>query len=52
MDFIIREATPDDAAQLIGRLHRLAEEPGINITLGPGEFDMTVEQEREWLKEN
>ena len=51
MDYTIRKATPDDAGQLITRLQHLLEEPGINFLLGPGEFNVTVEQERAWLQE-
>jgi len=52
MDFTIRQAVPDDAEALIVRLQGLIEEPGINFLLGPGEFSVTVEQERGWLQQH
>lgn len=45
----IRKATPDDAAALIALVQTLAEEPGRNITLSPGEFQYTEEEERQIL---
>lgn len=50
MEVSIREARPDDAEQLIAFVQRLAEEPGVNTSLGPGEFTFTVEEEREYLE--
>jgi RimJ/RimL family protein N-acetyltransferase len=50
-DVTIREATPDDAPALIEQVRRLAEEPNIDIPLGPGEFTLTEEQERQVLAE-
>jgi RimJ/RimL family protein N-acetyltransferase len=47
----IREATPDDARALIEQVRQLAEEPNIDIPLGPGEFTLTEEQERQVLAE-
>jgi RimJ/RimL family protein N-acetyltransferase len=49
MDFIIREARPDDAEQMIAFVKRIADEPGISIVLQDGEFTMTVEQERQFI---
>jgi RimJ/RimL family protein N-acetyltransferase len=49
MEITIREAHPDDAAQLVPFVRRLTEEPGIYILMGPGEFTLTVEQERQVL---
>lgn len=49
MDYIVREAQPADAEQLISHVNRLAEEPGISIALSPGEFNLTVEQERQFI---
>jgi RimJ/RimL family protein N-acetyltransferase len=49
--FHIREATPDDAEAIIGHVHRIASEPGIRIPMGPGEFKVTVEEERRILAE-
>ena len=44
-DVTIRQARPADAERLIAYVQTLAEEPGINIVIGPGEFDLTVGQE-------
>ena len=49
--FYIREATPDDAEAIIGHVHRIAGEPGIRIPMKPGEFKITVEEERRILAE-
>ena len=49
MQITIREAQPSDAEQLIAYVQRLSEEPDINIPLAPGEFNLTVEQERDFL---
>jgi GNAT superfamily N-acetyltransferase len=47
---IIREATPDDAEQMIAHVQRLASEPESNIPLMPGEFQVTVDEERNLLE--
>ncbi len=47
----IRQATPDDAPALLEQVRRLAEEPDLDIALGPGEFALTEEQERQVLAE-
>jgi RimJ/RimL family protein N-acetyltransferase len=47
---IIREARPDDAAQMIAHMQTLAEEPDRMIVTGPGEFNLTVEEERAILE--
>lgn len=49
MKTIVREAQPSDAEQLIGFVQRLTEEPGVNIVLAPGEFALTVEEERKFV---
>jgi len=49
MDFTIREGQPDDAEKIIAYVNRLAAEPGISIGLSPGEFKLTVEQERQFI---
>ena len=49
MEITIREAIPDDAEQLVPFVQRLAEEPGLYIIMGPGEFTLTVEEERQVL---
>lgn len=45
----IRAARPDDAEQIIAHVQRLAEEPGNNLPMAPGEFQVTVEEERQLL---
>jgi RimJ/RimL family protein N-acetyltransferase len=42
---------PEDAAAAIEHVQRLAEEPGANILLMPGEFDMTVQQEEAFIED-
>jgi RimJ/RimL family protein N-acetyltransferase len=49
MKITIREAIPDDAERLVAFVRRLSEEPGLYIVMGPGEFTLTVEQERQVL---
>ena len=51
MDIRIREARPDDAEQVIALVRSLAEEPDRNIITGPGEFSLTVDEERRFLAE-
>ncbi len=51
MQVAIREARPDDAEQLLAHVQRLIEEPNIDIPLAPGEFNLTVEEERKILEE-
>ncbi|GAB4422638.1 MAG: GNAT family N-acetyltransferase [Anaerolineae bacterium] len=46
---LIREARPEDAEQLLANLRRLIAEPDINIPLAPGEFNLTLEEERQVL---
>jgi RimJ/RimL family protein N-acetyltransferase len=47
----IREAVPGDAEELVAYIHRLDSEPDSMIPRGPGEFLVTVEQERALLTE-
>jgi len=49
MKVTIREAEPSDAEQLIAHVQRLANETDINVPLAPGEFNLTVDEEREIL---
>lgn len=49
VEVIVREAEPADAAQLIAYVQRIIEEPGINVELSPGEFNLTVAEEQEIL---
>ncbi len=46
---VIREARPDDGAQLVAYVQRLAAEPNIYIAMAAGEFTVTPEQEAEFL---
>lgn len=52
MSAIIREGRSEDAEQIIAYLQELAEEPDIDIAVAPGEFNMTVEEERKFIKEH
>ncbi len=45
----IREATPADAEQIIALVQSITNEPDCTIPWSPGEFQITVEQERELL---
>ena len=49
MEFTIRQAQPNDAEQLLEHIQLLLNEPGIPIPLQPGEFTLSVEQERQIL---
>ena len=51
MDVHVREAQAADAARLVAYVHRLSEEPGINLALSPGEFTLTPEEEARILRE-
>ncbi len=46
---VLREAEPRDAEKMLAYIEQIASESD-NITRGPGEFTMTVEQEREFLQ--
>jgi len=46
---LIRPAIAEDASKIIKYINHIAGESD-NITFGPGEFDKTVEDEREFLK--
>jgi len=52
MPIIIREAKLDDAEQLIAHVTAIANEPGSQILLWPGELQLTVEDERKWISAN
>jgi ribosomal protein S18 acetylase RimI-like enzyme len=51
MDVILRQALPEDAEQTIAHVRRLSSEPGVSIIIGPGEFDTTVAQQRQFLRD-
>jgi RimJ/RimL family protein N-acetyltransferase len=46
---LLREAEVADSGQLISRVHRIAGESR-NISLEPGEFPLTLEQERAFIR--
>jgi RimJ/RimL family protein N-acetyltransferase len=52
MAVTIRNARLEDAEQLIAHVTAIADEPGSEIALWPGEFKLTAEDERKWLKTN
>ncbi|MDJ0521860.1 MAG: GNAT family N-acetyltransferase [Planctomycetota bacterium] len=47
----IREARPGDAEPMLALVHALAAETDVDVPLEPGEFTITVEQERSLLRE-
>ena len=50
MSITIREANPEDAANMIAYVNALLEEPESFLELSKGEFTMTVEEERRFLE--
>lgn len=48
-DVVIREARPEDAEEIIAYMQMLSAEPNNNILYEAGEFNVTVEEERELL---
>ena len=48
-EILIRPATPDDAEPLIAHVHAMIVEAADCLPMRPGEFQMTVEAEREFL---
>ena len=50
MDLEIREAQPADAQSLLAYMQELIREPGLDIPLAPDEFQMTVQEEEEFLR--
>lgn len=51
MTLIIREARTEDASQLIAYMVALSEEPEIDLPLGRGEFDLTIDEERQVIED-
>jgi len=52
-DYYIREATPDDAEQIIAHMKTIADEPNNGITYSSAdEFTTTLEEEREILRQH
>jgi RimJ/RimL family protein N-acetyltransferase len=49
---MIREARPEDAESIIAYLQDLAEEPGIDLLLAPGEFDFSVDDEQKFIRDH
>jgi RimJ/RimL family protein N-acetyltransferase len=49
MTVTIREAEPKDAAKLIAYVQEIAAEPGLHIVMQAGEFNLTVEQEEQFV---
>lgn len=49
MNFIIREATVNDAKRIIDYVNQVSKETD-NLTFGDGEFNMSIEAEVEYLK--
>jgi len=49
MSLVMRPAQLSDAAELLGYIQELAAEPDIDILLEPGEVNLTLEQEEEFL---
>lgn len=47
--FTVRIAMPGDAESLVAHVHRLCDEPGVCIALSPGEFNLTVDEERQFV---
>lgn len=52
MSIVIREAKLEDAEQLIAHITAIANEPGSQILIWPGELQLTMEDERKWIKSN
>ncbi len=48
---VIREAVPGDAEQIIAHMQSMSHEPSNTIITGPGEFTVTVEEERVLIEE-
>jgi putative acetyltransferase len=51
MDLTIRQAETEDAEQIISLVKKISGEPDVDIALAPGEFNLTIEAEREILAE-
>jgi RimJ/RimL family protein N-acetyltransferase len=49
MSVVIRDVKLEDAKQLIAHTIAIADEPGSEILLWPGEFLMVPQQERKWI---
>jgi RimJ/RimL family protein N-acetyltransferase len=49
---IIREARLEDAERIIAYIQGLTAEPDIDVVLGPGEFDVSVEDEHKFIRDH
>lgn len=52
MPVVIREAQVEDAERLIAHITAIADDPTSEILFWPGEFQLTLEEERKWIKTN
>jgi RimJ/RimL family protein N-acetyltransferase len=50
--WMIRKAKETDAEGLLKYMQQVANEPGVNLPLRPGSFDLTPEQERAWIHQH
>jgi RimJ/RimL family protein N-acetyltransferase len=50
MSLIIRHAKLEDAEQLLRHVAAIAEEPDSQILLWPGELQLTIEEEQNWIR--
>ncbi len=50
MDVVIREARPEDAEGMVAYMQMISSEPNNNLVWEPGEFNITVENERKMLE--
>jgi RimJ/RimL family protein N-acetyltransferase len=46
---VIREARVEDAKELIAHITAIADDPISEVLLWPGEFQLSLEQERQWI---
>lgn len=51
MSWIIRKAREADAYGLLDYMQQLSEEPAVHLPLRPGTFNLTPEQEWEWIRQ-
>lgn len=52
MEYHIRPVQVNDAGKLVEYMRALTSEPDIDLPWSPGEFKMTVEEEREFLEKH
>ena len=50
MEFIVRKGIPEDAEQVLAYMDEILAEPGINFVTEPGEFKLTLAEEREFIQ--